>query len=33
MALAQFFSIIDPRLTNPGPEHWERAFKLIRLLL
>jgi hypothetical protein len=33
MALAQSFSIIDPRLTNPSSEHWERAFQLFRLLL
>ena len=32
-ALARSFRIIDPRLTNPSSEHWDRAFELFRLLL
>jgi uncharacterized protein DUF1931 len=33
IALARSFRIIDPRLTNPSSEHWDRAFELFRLLL
>jgi hypothetical protein len=33
LALAQSFRIIDPKLTNPSSEHWERAFQLFNLLL
>jgi hypothetical protein len=33
LALAQSFKIVDPKLTNPSSEHWERAFQLFNLLL
>ena len=33
VALARSFRIVDPRLTNPSSEHWDRAFELFRLLL
>jgi hypothetical protein len=32
IALARSFRIIDPKLTNPATEHWERAFDLFRLV-
>jgi hypothetical protein len=31
--LARSFRIVDPRLTNPSSEHWDRAFELFRLLI
>jgi hypothetical protein len=33
IALARSFRIVDPRLTNPSSEHWDRAFELFRLLI
>jgi hypothetical protein len=33
VALARSFRVIDPKLTNPSTEHWERAFDLFRLVL
>jgi hypothetical protein len=33
VALARSFRIVDPDLTNPSSEHWDRAFELFRLLL
>jgi hypothetical protein len=33
VALARSFRIVDPSLTNPSSEHWDRAFELFRLLL
>ncbi|GAA0923452.1 DUF1931 family protein [Pseudonocardia zijingensis] len=33
IALARSFRIVDPGLTNPSTEHWDRAFELFRLLL
>lgn len=33
IALAQSFTLIDPALKNPRTEHWERAFKLFRLVM
>jgi hypothetical protein len=33
VALARSFRIVDPHLTNPSSEHWDRAFGLFRLLL
>jgi hypothetical protein len=32
IALARVFRVIDPKLTNPATEHWERAFTLFRLV-
>lgn len=32
LALAQSFRIVDPRLTNPATEHWERSFDIFRLV-
>ena len=32
VALARSFRLIDPRLTNPATEHWERAFEVFRLV-
>ena len=26
VALARSFRIVDPRVTNPSSEHWDRAF-------
>lgn len=31
VALAKSFRIVDPTVTNPSPEHWNRAFALFRL--
>jgi hypothetical protein len=31
--LARSFTLIDPDLTNPRTEHWERAFTLFRLMM
>ena len=33
IALARSFRVIDPKLTNPSTEHWERAFEVFRLVL
>lgn len=33
VALARSVRIVDPELTNPQPEHWERAFLLFQLLI
>ena len=33
VALARSFKIIDPELKNPLTEHWERAFRLLDLIL
>jgi len=32
VALARSFRLIDPKLTNPATEHWERAFDLFKLV-
>lgn len=32
VALARLFRIIDPEVTNPSTEHWERSFEVFRLL-
>ena len=33
VALARSFHLLDGHLTNPGTEHWDRAFRLFRLLV
>lgn len=33
IALARSFRIVDPDVTNPSTEHWERGFELFRMLL
>lgn len=33
VALARSFTIIEPGLKNPGPEHWERSFGVFNLLV
>jgi Domain of unknown function (DUF1931) len=33
VALARSFRIIDPRVTNPQTDHWDRAFRLFELLM
>ncbi|MBV9315119.1 MAG: DUF1931 family protein [Pseudonocardia sp.] len=33
IALARTFRVIDPPLTHPTTEHWERAFGLFQLVL
>ena len=33
VALARAFTIIDPGIKNPMTEHWERAFRVLDLLL
>jgi uncharacterized protein DUF1931 len=33
VALARSFKIIDPKVVNPSSEHWERAFRLFKLLM
>ncbi|HET9257534.1 MAG TPA: DUF1931 family protein [Pseudonocardiaceae bacterium] len=33
ITLARLFRVIDPKLTNPSTEHWERAFEVFRLVL
>jgi hypothetical protein len=33
VALARSFRIVDPDVTNPSTEHWERGFELFRMLL
>jgi Domain of unknown function (DUF1931) len=32
VALARSFRVIDPTLENPSTQHWERAFRLFRLM-
>jgi hypothetical protein len=32
VALARSFRIVDPRVSNPSSEHWDRSFALFRLL-
>jgi len=32
IALARSFRVIDPKLTNPASEQWERAFDMFRLV-
>jgi hypothetical protein len=33
VALARSLKIIDPKLTNPSTEHWDRTFALFELLM
>ena len=33
IALARSFRAIDPKLTNPSTEHWERSSEVFRLVL
>jgi hypothetical protein len=33
IALARSFRIVDPDVTNPSTEHWDRAFDLFRMVL
>jgi uncharacterized protein DUF1931 len=33
VALARTFTIVDPDVTNPQTRHWERAFRILDLLL
>ena len=33
VALARTFTIVEPKLKNPGSQHWERAFRIFDLLL
>ncbi|MDB5407500.1 MAG: hypothetical protein JWL84_2412 [Rhodospirillales bacterium] len=33
VAIARTFRIVDPKLKNPQTEHWERCFRIFRLLL
>lgn len=32
IALARSFRLVDPTVTNPSPEHWNRVFTLFRLV-
>lgn len=32
IALARSIRIMDPNVSNPSPEHWNRAFTLFRLV-
>ena len=32
IALARSFRIVDPTVSNPSPEHWNRVFTLFRLV-
>jgi hypothetical protein len=32
IALARSFRVVDPTVSNPSPEHWNRAFALFRLV-
>ena len=32
VALAQAFRVVDPTVSNPSTEHWNRAFMLFRLV-
>lgn len=33
IALARSFRVVDPTVSSPSPEHWERVFTLFRLVL
>ena len=33
VALARSFKIIDPKVVNPSSEHWERTFRIFKLLM
>lgn len=32
IALARSFRLVDPTVTNPSPEHWNRVFSMFRLV-
>ena len=32
IALARSFRVVDPKVSNPSPEHWDRVFTLFRLV-
>ena len=32
IALARSFTVVDPKVSNPSTEHWDRAFTLFRLV-
>jgi hypothetical protein len=32
VALARSFRVVDPKLSNPATEHWDRVFTLFRLV-
>ena len=32
IALARSFRVVDPTVSNPSPEHWNRVFTLFRLM-
>ena len=32
IALARSFRVVDPKVSNPSTEHWERVFTLFRLV-
>jgi hypothetical protein len=32
IALARSFRVVDPMVSNPSTEHWNRAFTLFRLV-
>jgi hypothetical protein len=32
IALARSFRVVDPKVSNPSTEHWDRVFTLFRLL-
>ncbi|MDT5178429.1 MAG: hypothetical protein QOJ95_2627 [Mycobacterium sp.] len=32
IALARSIRVVDPTVSNPSPEHWDRAFTLFRLV-
>jgi hypothetical protein len=32
IALARSFRVVDPKVSNPSTEHWDRAFTLFRLV-
>jgi hypothetical protein len=32
IALARSFRVVDPKLSNPSTEHWDRVFTLFRLV-
>lgn len=33
LALARTFTVVEPKLRNPGSRHWEQAFRIFDLLL
>ncbi len=33
IALARSFRVVDPTVSNPSPQHWDRVFTLFRLVL